>query len=83
MNYSHEQYRRALKHLINLQETVINKTCNYCNDFCPVRDKNGYCSAEHLGEYWFNSGDDIELYAERDFQECMTLQLNYYLEKAN
>lgn len=74
-----QKLRKALEWLINLREDAINRDGDYCREFCPVRDKAGYCPAETVEEYF-----DAELdHWTRDYKKCMELQVDYYTEKAN
>ena len=71
---------RALVLLINLHEDAINKHSNYCMYHCPV----GY-AFRHKCPAEFPIPQQAADYCviERDYSECMELQVQYYLEKAN
>lgn len=70
-----QKLRKALEWLINLHEDAINRDGDYCHEFCPVRDEQRGCPAEHNA--------NIKNFYERDYQKCMELQVEYYTEKAN
>lgn len=70
-----QKLRKALEWLINLHEDAINKDGDYCREFCPVRDEQRGCPAEH--------NTSIKNFHERDYKKCMELQVDYYTEKAN
>lgn len=83
MTDNEKKLLRALEWLINLHEDAINKHSNYCMYHCPV----GYefrhkCPAEFPIPQQAADGTDYCV-IERDYSECMKLQVEYYLEKAN
>lgn len=69
-----QKLRKALEWLINLHEDAINKDGDYCHEFCSVRDEQHGCPAEHNA--------NIKDFYERDYQKCMELQVEYYIEHA-
>lgn len=80
MTNTEKKLQRALEWLINLHEDAFNKRGDYCREFCPVRDHDRNCPAEYLEEYW--DGEDEYTNWERDYQECMELQVEYYMENS-
>ena len=70
-----QKLQRALEWLIDLHEDAINRDGNYCQEFCPVRGETTGCPAEHR--------TDIKNFYERNYQQCIELQVKYYVEKAN
>ena len=83
MTEREKKLQRTVEWLINLLEDAVNKTDDYCKEKCPVRDHDRNCPAELLTEYISGDGEDIELGWERDYQDCMELQVEWYMEKAN
>lgn len=75
MTEREQKLQRALEWLINLHEDAFNKRGDYCQEFCPVRDHDRNCPALMPVEEFF-------CYHERDYQKCMKLQVDYYMENA-
>ena len=83
MTEREQKLQRTVEWLINLLEDAVNKTDDYCKEKCPVPDHDRNCPAELLEEYISGDGEDIELGWERDYQDCMELQVEWYMEHAN
>ena len=75
-----KKLQRTVEWLINLLEDAVNKTDDYCKEKCPVRDHDRICPAESMRLY---EEDDRQWDWERDYQKCMELQVEWYMEKAN
>ena len=73
MTEREQKLQRTVEWLINLLEDAVNKTNDYCKEKCPVRDHDRNCPAELCAEYQID--DDVELDWERDYQDCMELQV--------
>lgn len=81
MTEQEQKLQRTVEWLINLLEDAVNKTDDYCKEKCPVRDHDGNCPAELFLPEW--DGEDEYYNWERDYQDCMELQVEWYVEKAN
>lgn len=80
MTEREQKLQRTVEWLINLLENAVNKTDDYCKKKCPVRDHDRNCPAESMRLY---EEDDSQWDWERDYQKCMKLQVEWYVEKAN
>ena len=86
MTEREQKLQRTLEWLIDLIEDAVNKTDDYCREKCPVRDHDRICPAISMNSYFDDYGDDepnSQWDWERDYQECMKLRVEYFVEKAN
>ena len=80
MTEREQKLQRTVEWLINLIEDAVNSTDDYCKEKCPVRDHDRLCPAVSMRLY---EEDDRQWDWERDYQKCMELQVDWYVENAN